>query len=123
MSENAPNLDVRAKLRKEVFSSKYAGKREQVTYHGVELEVRQPSLSMVLGGVDDIPGNQMLLMIIACCFIPDTNDPLFEVEDMDVLKSQVYDDDFQNLTKTLNGMIGMDLEAHKAAKGEFDGTH
>jgi hypothetical protein len=84
---------------------------------GVQVEVRQMSIGQMLDTVND-PDNKkrMANYLISCCFVPGTDDPIFEDSDFDVLMGLPAGGYYQKLMDAINAQL-LPMELKEAGKG------
>ncbi len=101
----------RGDIRTAIFSSKKF-KTELVTIFGAEIEVRQPSLGVVLEASDESKSTKdsLIDVLIGYCFVPGTAEHVFEDTDRDALMKLPMGDDFNLLNKAIARMTGIDIE-------------
>lgn len=98
-------------IRSAIFSSKKF-KSELVTIFGAEIEVRQPSLGVVLEASDDSKSTKdsLIDILINYCFVPGTSDHVFEDTDRDGLMKLPAGEDFTRLNEVIARMTGIDIK-------------
>lgn len=99
-------------------------KSELVTLFGAEVEVRQPSLGVIMdsrermfSGETDLK-SQTVDMIIRYVFVPGTNEKVFDEADRDELIQLPFSNDINKLSTTLNRIMGVDASEVKEALDE-----
>lgn len=76
--------EARGKLRAKFLADKV--KKVTVTIDGMDIEVRQMSVGQMLDTIsEDDRKKQMARYIVDCCFVPGTDEKIFEEEDLEVL--------------------------------------
>lgn len=107
---------MRDELRGKIFSNiKKRFRRKKVEFAGVELEIRQPSVKDMLNlrnaneGGDDLQA-AMVTMIVNHCYIPDTDERVFEEADREQLLSMPFDKGFADINNAIAEMTGVDIE-------------
>lgn len=95
-----------------------------VNVAGVDIEVRQPSVKDVMSGATKQGtdnSNIIVKVLIDQCFIPGTDEKVFEETDMDALMATPFGKDWQLLNDAINKLS--DLSTVMAEqKGNSDAT-
>jgi hypothetical protein len=81
-----------------------------VTFNGAEIEVRQPAFKQVLQAADNTE-DRIIGYLVDMCFVPGSNERVFEIGDKEVLLQLPFDKDMQDLQAACNEMLGVDVEA------------
>lgn len=70
---------------------------------GVQIEVRQTTVGSMLDaiGIEDTKA-RMAQMLVISCFVPGTNDPLFEVTDLELIMGLPSGGYYQKLIDAMN---------------------
>ncbi len=111
-------------IRSKVFSSN-AFKRETVEAFGATIEVRQAPLGRVLdlqGVFSEDRKAAISRALIEFCFVPGTNEAVFDEGDVDQILELPFGDDFQRLQEMINKIMGVTEEDVKAAEGNLGET-
>ena len=97
--------NVRDALRAKVFGQKKVLKIVALD-DGLEVEVRQITVGQMIDAtkIEDIKV-RMAIMVIQSCFIPGTDEPLFEPEDQDALMEMPAGGYWQKLMDAANTMF------------------
>ena len=97
---------------KNVFQTKV------VTAFGVEMEIRQPSLGEMLAlqkmaDTDDPEEHvkAVLLSVVKYCYVPGTNDPIFNESDLDLLKNLPFDDNIGVINDAVAKLTDVDVSS------------
>lgn len=97
----------RDELRAKIFGTKTDTAR--VAFNGAEVEIRQPTLGEILSiqnaSKDDI-ATATVDMLIKYTYMPDSDIRVFEFADREALLSLPFNKDLQNLSQTMNRLIG-----------------
>ena len=97
-------------IRAQIFKSKKFHS-ETVTLFGAKVEVRQPTLRDILKARDsDDKGSAAIDLIIGHCFVPDTNDKVFDDADKDLLLAMPFDDNLLEVSEALNRMTSINVK-------------
>lgn len=104
--------EVRDKLRGLIFSGENTKpKSEEVTFFGAQIEVRQPAVGLILdmrnAGTDQ--KTQMVTMLTTYCFVPGTDEHVFEEGDLDSLMALPWGSDFQKLQKVVASLTNLEV--------------
>lgn len=110
---NSPNL--RDKIRTAVLGNTSAKfRRERITVWGIDIEVRQPSMRQILGATEITDRKtQLANQIINTCYVPGTDEAIFEPGDIDTILSLPFDENLHKISDTLNTLIGSQKEEEK----------
>jgi len=84
----------------------------------IQIEVRQPTVGDLLKGIDnpDQKGGLMIQSVIDHCYVPGTNERVFEPEDIEALQAMPFGDSWLKITKALDGLMDYDRGVKEAAK-------
>jgi hypothetical protein len=106
----------REELRRKIFASKKP-KSQKVTFRGEEIEVRQPSVRLVMQMTsEEDKGVQAVMMLINYAFIPGTDVKVFDPEDVDALIEMPWDEDWTAVNTAIVAMTGINLEVDEGVK-------
>lgn len=101
MSNENPVVDIRAKLRGDIFKTKPL-KSKKVDFFGTEIELRQPSLGAIINAQDNENRQSAVIeALIQYAFVPDTDIKLFEDGDAESFKSMPFGADFLRISNAL----------------------
>lgn len=100
-------------LRSRIFSAR--AKAKIVTYNGVEIEVRQPSLKSVIEGNDGDNKQATVRMLIENCFVPGTEEKIFEDTDYDSLLAMPFSSEWVAMSEAITELTGLKKEVDKQA--------
>lgn len=110
----------RDQLREAIFRSEnLKPKSKIVKFFGEDIEVRQPSVDTVLDfrNSDEIDKKQRMVgMLIAYCFVPETDERLFEDGDAADLLQMPFGGDFTALQKAMSELTDVKLVEDEAVK-------
>ncbi len=115
---------LRDKIRAQVFSSDVF-KRETVEAFGSTMEIRQTTLGRVLElqqKLEDDRKEAIALSFIEFCFVPGTDERIFEDGDIVLVLGLPFGDDFQTVQTAINKMMGVTEKDVKDAEGNSDKT-
>ena len=109
--------EVRDKLRASVFASK-TPKSKVIDFFGTEIEVRQASLEGILNS--EVPEDSLKGLVntmIEFCFVPGTNEHVFEEADLDCIKALHFGPEFKVMQEAITEMMGINMVE---ARGESE---
>lgn len=109
-----PPKPTRDELRAAILGKEHKPAFKIVKFFGADIEVRQPQLGTILDAQDN-PDRQagILGMIIERCFVPGTNEKVFEPEDLDVLRSKPFGKDFTDINDAIEELSGVNFQEQK----------
>jgi hypothetical protein len=110
-----PAKPTRAQLRSKIFSEQR--KSQFVTLSdGLQVEVRQTTVGQMLDtiAIED-QKERMVRLMISSCFVPETDEHLFEVGDLDAVMEMPSGGYYQKLLDAIN-KDAIDKQAEKAKK-------
>jgi len=102
--------DLRNKIRAAVSSAK--PRSVIVSFNGVEIEMRQPSLGEVMDGQQTISEDRkegVARMMIRFAYVPGTEEKVFEEGDVDMLIGLPFGDDMQRMNEAINNLTGVEV--------------
>lgn len=97
-------------IRAAIFNQKTHHK--EVQFAGIKMELRQPSVGAIIGREKTDSKAFMTQMLIDYCYVPGTNDRVFEETDQDSLMAVPFNADWVNLQKAIDELS--DLGSLKA---------
>lgn len=94
--------------RSDMRSKIFATKRKIVTVQAfdMDIEIHQPSIREALTLADEDSNMTMTDMIIACCFVPNTEEPIFDIADRETLSNLPFGEDVTAITKAITDLTG-----------------
>ena len=104
-------------IRKAILNSK--PKTALVKVFGQEVEIRQARVGEVLEDNEEIDGKKVdratafAHLLVRFCYVPGTNDRVFEDTDVDALKSIPLGAELQELQSAINSLMGLDIGAER----------
>lgn len=103
-------------LRSKIFSEKVKVTLIKLD-DGQEIEVRQPSVGLLLDvvSIEDLK-SRMAQMLIASCFVPGTEQKVFDDADKDILMGLPQSGAYQNLVDAIQENMNLPGKVDKAAK-------
>ncbi len=98
-------------LRKKIFSSQNMQfQKEKLTLFGQSLEIRQPSLGMILAAQENEDRTKAIVMLLVNhCYVPETDEKVFEEGDVAMLLSMPFGDDLLRANKVIEKMTAIDV--------------
>ena len=119
-AQSQPQLKAdRVSLRNQILTTKVTS--QNVLFNGAEIEVRQPDLGAILDIRQESQQNEaeaQIRMIMMYCYVPGTDERLFEDGDEEVIKKLPFNADMRRLVRTLQSLVGMTEEEMKVALEE-----
>lgn len=104
---------IRDTLRGTIFSHKKF-KSEQLELFGAIVELRQPSLGDILAFQNEDDSKQGLInLLVGYCYVPGTNEKVFELGDADAILSMPFNDDIIRLNQVVENLTGLDVAAEE----------
>lgn len=101
--------EVRAELRKNLFKSRKF-KSKLVNIFDTEVEIRQPSLGEVLDQQDEADQKKALLnILVKYCYVPGTNEKLFEEGDLGAILEWPIDSWFAQVSQAVTELTNIDI--------------
>lgn len=111
MTHEAQTLSVRDQLRKELLAN-HRPESIPVTLFGQKIELRQPTLDSVLKAREtDDKVERVLDMILKYAYVPDTDQPVFEPGDKELMKKWPWGPDLMNVNNAIMKLTGIDISA------------
>ena len=106
----------RDQLRSKIFSEKPKVLLIDLD-DGQQVEVRQPTVGALLDvvGIEDLK-TRMARMLITSCYVPGTNERLFEDADQDSLMQLPQSGVYQKLVDAVQANMNLPAQVDKAAK-------
>jgi hypothetical protein len=115
-------MSTRDDIRSAVFSGDNR-KSEVISIYGKEVELKQPSLREALEYQDTADrAGAMAKMLIRYCFVPETNERVFEDADTEMLLNLPFGKEITELNKAIARLTGTDVDAAEAAMFPLDTT-
>lgn len=114
LAEEAPKNDhpSRDQIRSKLFGKKHL-KSRVIEIFGTQVEVRQPSIGQILEMQDvqsDKQQNQMVRMLIQHCYVPGTNEKVFDDADADSILEWPFDDWFNKFNDAITELTSIDVK-------------
>jgi hypothetical protein len=101
----------RTEVRAAIFSAENRKfKTEEVTFYGQKLEIRQPSLQQILDSSQTEDRKQAVIdIMVGYCYVPGTEEKVFEASDKDMLLSMPFGDDFLKINQTIEKLTSVNV--------------
>lgn len=81
------------------------------TFFGVEVEIRQPSLGEILLAEEETTKSaQAVAMVVKYCYVPGTDDKVFEAADYEALLLLPFGDDFVRVQKAIAQLTNVNVD-------------
>lgn len=107
--EVAPALSTRERMRANILGAK--AQSELVIVFGEELELRQPSLGVIMAAKTEGTTNQVTTMMTGYAYIPGTNEKVFEEGDADAIMELPMGPDMKRFLDAMNKLLGVEVDA------------
>lgn len=99
----------RDEIRAQIFKSKKFNSKI-INLFGAKVEVKQPSLKQILHARDADKSEEAAIdLIISHCYVPDTNELVFEDADKDSLLAMPFDENLLEVSEALNQMTSINV--------------
>lgn len=106
-------LLTRDEIRAKIFATKKF-KSEKLILFDVEVEIRQPSLGDILEYQEQMDRKAGLIYLLTgYCFVPGTNEKVFEEADADGILNMPFGDDLIRLNKIIENLTGIDISGEE----------
>lgn len=105
-----------AKLARQTIFADSKPKTAKVTFRGVDLELRQPSVTEFLNAQSNPEGEERsaskatIRMIVQFAYLEGTNDRVFEPSDVGVLEEMPMSGEFFRLIQAMNDLLDIKVE-------------
>lgn len=108
------SANTRDSIRAAVFGQK--PKSELVTFAGTQLEIRQPPIGAIINGSPDDRQAMITKMLMDYCFVPGTDDKVFEAADRESILAMPFNQDWTALQEAIVRLTNLDKELTDQAK-------
>jgi hypothetical protein len=84
-----------------------------ITFFEAEIEIRQPSLEKMLQitqGESMDAGNRGTFILLNYAYVPGTDTPVFDESDIEMLKSQPFDDNFTKVVEAFQSITKLNVK-------------
>lgn len=99
--------------RDEIRSKMFSGnefKKEEINLFGADVEIRQPSLGAMLEfQQNDDRKEAMFQVLLGYCYIPGTDEKVFEAGDKDSILAMPFGPDIVELNKAIEKLTDIDV--------------
>ena len=108
----------RKKLRDAIFNSPAAKfKVKEIKFLGETVEIRQPSLEMMLDAQQNESRKEAVVqLLVNYCYVPGTEEKVFEKEDRDALLSMPFNQDFVRVQEAIAELTSIEIMVEEQAK-------
>jgi hypothetical protein len=107
--------DVRDSVRGKIFALKT--KTKVVSFNGVDIEIRQPAVKSVIAGANsDDKRAAIVRMLVDNCYVPGTEEKVFEDADYDSLMEMPFGHDWMVLSQTMDELTDISASIKEQAK-------
>lgn len=104
-------MATRDEIRQTIFNSTKAKPRSKIVqFMDAEIELRQPAMSVIMEMQQSEMETNLVSMLMQYCYVPGTEERLFDEIDYEALVKLPMNDDFQRLGVALTEMTGMDIK-------------
>lgn len=111
VEEAAPD---RKALRQRLIGKKHEPKSQIVTLFGEQVEIRQPSLAVMLEArVTTDNKDAVIDMIIRYSYVPGTNEQLFDPADRDTIANWPFGEDLLEFQTAIAKLTGVDISTRE----------
>lgn len=105
----AMTAEARNRIRSQVFSGKKFKKKE-IDLFGEKVEIRQPTVGMVLAAQQEQDRRKALVqMLVRYCYVPGTNERVFEETDFDAIMELPVGEWFTTLNNAIIELSDIDV--------------
>ena len=112
--------EARKAIRSKIFSAQAMKPASIITqFNGADIEVRQPTVGTILDfrQAEDGDRKQMMIdMFIRYCFVPGTDEAVFEEGDLADLVQMPFGKDYTNLQEVISKLSNVNLAEASATK-------
>jgi hypothetical protein len=108
-----PQDGTRDAIRAKIFGAK--PKSELVeNFFGTTIEIRQPTLQVALEQRNTDEKDRLYFMLTDYAYVPETNEKVFEKEDIDNIRNLPFGPEFNALMDKINSLLGIKPEEVEA---------
>ncbi len=114
-------MTTRQALRDQIFT-RARPESQEVEFFGGTVELRQPSLEEILTLRDDArdnPAAASAQMIIDYCFVPGTNEKVFDETDRDLIMKMPFGPDLSRMNKAIEALTDIDVSSAEKNSDEI----
>ena len=111
--------NLRDSIRSGIFSAKPVS--DTITIFGNKVEIRQMSTGAIMDlRSDENRKEAMIRSVIGHCYVPGTNEKVFDETDIEALLEVPFSGDMVKLSEAIGKLSGVDLEIEEMAKNSED---
>ncbi len=100
----------RDEIRAKMFAS-HDFKRERITVFGVEVEIVQPSLGLILKAQENPDRPDAIIdLMIEYCYVPGTKEKVFVAEDKEGIKGFPAGEDIIKISTSIANLTSIDVQ-------------
>lgn len=116
--DDEEKLPTRDELRAKLFNTKDHFKSEMVTLFGARIEIRQPTLGVLMKAqqIED-RAKATVDMLIKFCFVPGTNERVFEIADQEGILNMPFGEDLLKASEAINRLTGVNVAEEEKNSG------
>lgn len=113
----APTRD---SIRTKIFAAENKRfKTKEITIFGANVEIRQPSLGMILKVKEDENREKAVIrLLIDFCFVPGTDERVFNPSDSDTLLAMPFGNDLIEVNNAIEELTNIDILEQEKNSGE-----
>ena len=105
-------------LRGKLFASKQF-KTKPITLFGAEIEIRQPPLGEILDFKEEDDSKKAVVRsLVRCCYVPGTNERVFEDTDFDAIMKWPFGDELVRVNEAIAELTSIDLQGEEKNLGK-----
>ncbi len=85
-------------------------KSVETSFNGVTIELRQPTVGEILDAQEETDRKRAITgMMVRYAYVPDTDERVFEMADLDALMNMPFGDDYIKLNEAINKLTGINV--------------
>ena len=106
---------LRDTIRGKIFEAREL-KKIQLTFFGAEIEMRQMKLADILKAQNTEDRESAIIdMLVEYCYVPDTEERVFDISDAEALKQLPFDANFQRASKAMEELTEVNFLDKKSS--------
>lgn len=110
-TEDSAKVVNKASARDAIFAKKHTSiKKEHIIFNGVQLELRQPSVSQFMESQSGDDRAFMVKFLIEYSYIAGTNEKPFEESDYDALVNMPFNASWTEVTRAIQNLVDIKVE-------------
>ena len=103
-------------MRTKIFASRKP-MSEVINFFGEDIEIRQPSVRTIMQmSAEEDKSSGAAKMLIGYAYVPETDIKVFDEEDVELLVSMPFNEDWMAVNTSIANMTGVDVEVKEEAK-------